>query len=37
MRLRRLGHLAPQFLAASVQRDWPLAALALVKIGRAHV
>lgn len=32
MRLRRLGHLAPQFLAASVQRDWPLAALALVSL-----
>jgi predicted lysophospholipase L1 biosynthesis ABC-type transport system permease subunit len=32
MRLRRLGRLAPQFLAASVRRDWPLAALALVSL-----
>jgi predicted lysophospholipase L1 biosynthesis ABC-type transport system permease subunit len=29
---RRLGRLAPQFLAASVRRDWPLAALALVSL-----
>ena len=32
MRLRRLGRLAPQFLAASAQRDWPLAVLALVSL-----
>ncbi len=32
MRVRRLGRLAPQFLAASVRRDWPLAALALVSL-----
>jgi predicted lysophospholipase L1 biosynthesis ABC-type transport system permease subunit len=31
-RWRRLGRLAPQFLAASVRRDWPLAALALVSL-----
>jgi predicted lysophospholipase L1 biosynthesis ABC-type transport system permease subunit len=32
MRWRRLRRLAPQFLAASVRRDWPLAALALVSL-----
>ncbi len=32
MRWRRLGRLAPQFLAASIRRDWPLAALALVSL-----
>jgi len=31
-RWQRLGRLAPQFLAASVRRDWPLAALALVSL-----
>lgn len=31
-RVRRLGRLAPQFLLASAQRDWPLAALALVSL-----
>jgi predicted lysophospholipase L1 biosynthesis ABC-type transport system permease subunit len=31
-RWRRLSRLAPQFLAASVRRDWPLAALALVSL-----
>lgn len=31
-RWRRLGRMAPQFLAASVRRDWPLAALALVSL-----
>ena len=31
-RWRRLGRLAPQFLAASVRSDWPLAALALVSL-----
>lgn len=31
-RWRRLGRLAPQFLAASARRDWPLAALALVSL-----
>ena len=32
MRWRRLSRLAPQFLAASIRRDWPLAALALVSL-----
>lgn len=31
-RWRRLGRLAPAFLAASIRRDWPLAALALVSL-----
>ncbi len=30
--VRRLGRMAPQLLAASVRRDWPLAGLALVSL-----